>query len=204
MPSRFRGLPGLTVAKWVDGWRIVHVASRLPLHTGEFLTKGDAAAAVGGLAALAVDWDQPADAVRAAIDRAPGGRAMIERLVMPPPERERRRRIAANSTRYLRWLEAAGEHVVDRTCHGLAGTVYRISCGCHRVYSINLAGPESGEPSEELIVRCGRHRDLTVPAEPTDTATIGRQMRGTGRPASRRPHREQDEIVRPADAEAAT
>jgi hypothetical protein len=50
------------------------------------------------------------------------------------------------------------------------------------------------------------HQDLTVPAEPTDPATIGRQMRAAGRPTATGPgpRGEHTESVRPADAEAVT
>jgi hypothetical protein len=53
-------------------------------------------------------------------------------------------------------------------------------------------------------VCCGRHQDLTVPAEPTDPATIMRQMRSAGRPAASGRRGEHDEMVCPADAEAVT
>jgi hypothetical protein len=167
---------GLTVTKRVDQWWVTHTASRLPLHQHGFLARAEAAAAVGELAGLGIDWSQDAPAIRAAVDHSPGGRAEVEQILTSPEQRERQRRLTANSTRHLRALEAAGEHVVERTSYGLGGTVYRMSCGCHRSYSLDLLGLSSQEPKEDLPVRCEKHRDLAVAAETTEVTAIRREL----------------------------
>lgn len=155
---------GLSVAKLGGlGWRVLHAASGLPLHTAFFHCKADIGAALKELDKLGIDWDQPADQVRADADSAAGrrngGEELVKRILTPPEERERRRRAAVNSTRYLRALEAAGEQVIKRTSHGMAGTVYAFTCGCQRLYSVDIT---FGEPAEDLAARCGRHSDLTL------------------------------------------
>jgi hypothetical protein len=173
---------GLTVTKQADQWWVTHAVSRLPLHQHGFLAKADAAAATGELATLGIDWGQDAAAVRAAVDRRPGGRDEVARILTSPEQHERQRRLAANATRYLRALQAAGEHVVERTSYGLGGTVYRMSCGCHRSYSLDLLGLSSREPKEDLPVRCDRHHDLAVEAETTDVTAIRRELTAAAAP----------------------
>jgi hypothetical protein len=164
---------GLSVAKWFDGWRVFHEASRLAAHPGEFHTRAAAKAAAVGLGPLGVDWTLPADQVRAAIDGLPDGRAQVLGLLTPPEVREQRRRIGVNSTRYLRHLKEAGHVVVRRESHGLGGTVYHLSCGCVRLYGVDLVW---GTPDETLAIRCGDHADLVVAELATDLPTIRREL----------------------------
>jgi hypothetical protein len=182
--DRTSQVAGLTVAKQADQWWVTHTGSRLPLHQHGFLAKAEAAAAAGELAALGIDWGQDAAAVRAAVDHRPCGRDEVARILTSPEQHERARRLTANSTRYLRALQAAGEHVVERTSYGLGGTVYRMSCGCHRSYSLDLLGLSSREPKEDLPVRCDRHRDLVVTAETTEVTAIRRELHARPAPAA--------------------
>ncbi|UKD50785.1 hypothetical protein L3Q65_00380 (plasmid) [Amycolatopsis sp. FU40] len=169
---------GLSVTK-LDGlgWRVVHTASGLPLHTAFFHREADIGPALDEMGTLGIDWNQPVDKVRADADSAAGrrngGEGLVKRILTPPEERERRRRVAANSTRYLRTLEAAGEQVIEQASHGMAGTVYVLTCGCQRLYSVDII---FGEPVEDLAVRCDRHFDLTVPITSTDFAVIRREL----------------------------
>jgi hypothetical protein len=168
---------GLSVTKWATGWLVAHTTSRLPLHTAGFASRADAGVALAELERLGIDWQQPADTVRATVEQLPGGSATVERILTPPDERERQRRLAANSTRYLRALEGTGERVLERTSYGLAGTAYEMSCGCHRTYNVQFGGPDSGDPREELTLRCGQHADLTIEPASTDRAAIRRETR---------------------------
>lgn len=167
---------GLTVTRRRGEWWVAHLVSGLPLHQHGFLARDEAAAAMDELAGLGIDWGGDAAAVRCAVDHHPGGRAEVDRILTSPEQRERQRRVAANATRYLRALEVAGEDVVERTSYGLAGTVYRMSCGCHRSYSLDLLGLSSQEPKEDLPLRCDRHHDLAVALESTDVVAIRREL----------------------------
>lgn len=177
MTTLLRIPAGLSVTKWADGWFVAHTASRLPLHTAGFVDRADVGVALAELDRLGIDWQQPADEVRAAAEQLPGGSKMVQQIMIPPDERERRRRLAVNSTRYLRALEAAGERVLERTSHGLAGTSYTMSCGCHRTYNVQFGSPAAGDPREDLTVRCGRHAALDVEPVSTDRDVIRREMR---------------------------
>lgn len=168
---------GLSLARW-DGWFVRHTASGLPLHPAGFLHKADLGAALDDLTRLGVDWEQPADKVRAAIDQVDGGRDRVRHILTSPEQRERNRRVGANSVRYLRALEAAGEQIVERTSHGIAGTTYQMSCGCHRAYQVDIGlGLNLGEAKESLPLPCDRHRGLVIDAAPTDITAIHRELR---------------------------
>jgi hypothetical protein len=167
---------GLTLSKGYDGWRITHTASRLPLHPGGFMAKADAVTALAALAALDVDWQLPRDQVRDAVRALPGGFDAVRAMVTPPEELERRRRVYANAGRYQDALAKAGETVVKRVSHGLAGTAYEYTCGCQRIYSVTFCGPGTGDPDEDLVP-CDGHRDLAVvPAASTDLTDIHREL----------------------------
>ncbi|MDG4785400.1 hypothetical protein O7626_05540 [Micromonospora sp. WMMD1102] len=177
--SRGIQLPaGLSASKQVNGWFVTHTACRLPLHPAGFPRKADLGPALRELTRLGVDWEQPAGQVRTAIDQVPGGRDRVRHIMTSPEQRERHRRVAANAVRYLRALEAAGEQVVEHTSHGIAGTTYHMTCGCHRAYRVEIGlGLNLGEPEESLPLPCDRHRDLVIPAAPTDITTIHRELR---------------------------
>jgi hypothetical protein len=170
---------GLSVTRLATGWVVAHAASRLPLHQHRFARTEDLALALADLAALGIDWRQPAKTLRRAVDSA-----AVQDILTPPEHREQARRVAANAERYLRALDADGHTVVASTSHGIAGTTYQLSCGCHRHYSVGVVGPDAGQPSEELLVRCHRHARLVVPAVSTDVDQIMREL-WPGRPAAR-------------------
>lgn len=62
---------GLSVTK-LDGlgWRVVHTASGLPLHTAFFHREADIGPALDEMGTLGIDWNQPVDKVRADADSA--------------------------------------------------------------------------------------------------------------------------------------
>jgi hypothetical protein len=151
---------GLEVKRYGLGWWISHVASGLPLHSVEYATKREALAGVARVAQLDIDWTGDKDTVRAAAEALPGGMDAVRRLAIPPDELARQQRVYDNSVRYLRALKADGQTVVSKTGHGLAGTIYEMSCGCRRHFTLTIGGMNSGEPTEDLLVRCDRHRDL--------------------------------------------
>lgn len=174
--TKVRVPAGLSIVKHWDGWQIIHTRSRLPVHKASFHLKADATEAAIAVGPL-LDWDQDKVAVLGVIDVLPGGRAAMSRLLMPPEERERRRRVWANATRHLRALEAAGERVTKRTSHGLAGTVYTMSCGCERIFGLAQLFTPDPDPEETLAAHCDKHTGLTVDPEPTDRETIVRDLR---------------------------
>lgn len=173
---------GLILTKSANGWTIRHDGGsrRLPLHQGDFGRESDAMTALAKIAALDIDWTQPASEVRAAVERTCGEHE-VRRIATPPEEIERRRRVTANSVRYLRALEADGARVVGTASYG-AASVYRMSCGCQRSYSAVVGSILTMEgPTEDLPLRCDRHRDLHVEGAATDVATIRRELRAVAR-----------------------
>lgn len=153
---------GLEVKRYGLGWWIGHTASGLPLHGVAYNTKRDALAGAERVGQLPIDWTGDKDTVRAAAEALPGGMDAVRRLTIPPHELARRQRVHDNSVRYLRALQADGQTVVTTTGHGLAGTLYEMSCGCQRHFTMAIGGINAGDPIEDLLVRCGRHHDLVI------------------------------------------
>lgn len=186
MTARTSTLPGLSLNRHpCGGWYIRHDASRLPMPGGGFARKADAVAAVAQLVPLGIDWTQPAVQVRAAVRAIPRGYELVESACTSPEEHERKRRVHDNASRYLRALEADGATVVETTSYGLPGTVYRMSCGCERTYSVSL-GLLAGDPRESLRP-CLAHRGLRVPPASTDLAVIRRELGATAARRARTP-----------------
>ncbi len=153
---------GLKVKRYGHGWWIAHVESGLPLHGVPYNTRRDAELGAAGLDRLGVDWTGDQATVQAACAQLDGGLTAVRRLATPPHELARLQRVAENSTRYLRALGEAGETVVSKTSHGLAGTVYAMSCGCQRHFTVTIGGVPAGAAQEDLLVRCERHHDLAI------------------------------------------
>lgn len=170
---------GLAVVKWAGGWYIKHTATKLPLHQGYYRLKTAATAAAASLTDLDFDWDVDLATFRATATE--DLRREVQRRVLPPEVRERRRRSAVNGTRYLEALKADGQTVGEPTSHGMAGTSYPISCGCVRIYALDTSFGQVSE-NDDLAVRCERHRDLRVPKLDLDDRAIREDMRRAGIP----------------------
>lgn len=164
---------GLAVEKNPCGWFIRHLASRLPTHPGYFATKRSALQTLA--AAPVFDWAADADTLRAAIVERLGSLDRMRAYMTPPENRERDMRITANSVRYLRWFQAHGFTTAGTVSHRHAGTEYRFTCGCRRVYTIDFVW---GTPDESLPVRCNQHTDLTIAEQSTDIDEIRTQLAG--------------------------
>lgn len=173
--STHQVLPGLVAdGDSRHGYVVRHNAGSLMTGYQRFDSLREAREAANVLALLGVDWTEPIESIRDQLSLL--GREYTQAvrwILLPEVERERQRRVSDNSVRYLRHLQAQGETVLSTESLGIAGTIYHVSCGCQRTYSVSLTGME---PSEGFHP-CEKHKGLTIPPEPTDRESIQRALR---------------------------
>jgi len=69
-------------------------------------------------------------------------------------------RVPEGGTELIDQLKAEGETVLRTESCGMAGTLYHMSCGCVRSYSVNFIAPWQDDAVTERLFPCEKHKAL--------------------------------------------